>query len=79
MAEKLKGKGVIAGVAVGKIMLAGQNLDGYLKDYKPKKKADEKKVAADALVKVAAKLVQTIEDLNKKDMKEQAAILELIE
>ncbi|MBR1728801.1 MAG: phosphoenolpyruvate--protein phosphotransferase [Selenomonadaceae bacterium] len=76
MAEKLKGKGVIAGVAVGKIMLAGQNLDGYLKDYKPKKKADEKKVAADALVKVAANLVKTIEDLNKKDMKEQAAILE---
>ena len=76
MAEKMKGKGVIAGVAVGKIMLAGQNLDGYLKDYKPKKKADEKKVAADALIKVAANLVKTIEDLNKKDMKEQAAILE---
>ena len=76
MAEKMKGKGVIAGVAVGKIMLAGQNLDGYLKDYKPKKKADEKKVAADALIKVAANLVKTIEDLNKKNMKEQAAILE---
>ncbi len=77
MAEKLKGKGVISGVAVGKIMLAGQNLDGYLKDYKPKKKIEEeKKVAADALVKVATNLVKTIEDLNKKDMKEQAAILE---
>ena len=76
MAEKMKGKGVIAGIAVGKIMLAGQNLDGYLKDYKPKKKPEEKKIAADALVKVAANLVKTIEDLNKKDMKEQAAILE---
>ena len=77
MAEKMKGKGVIAGVAVGKIMLAGQNLDGYLKDYKPKKKAaDEKKVAADALIKVAENLVKTIEDLKKKEMKEQAAILE---
>ena len=77
MAEKLKGKGVIAGVAVGKIMLAGQNLDGYLKDYKPKKKIDEeKKIAANALIKVAENLVKTIEDLNKKDMKEQAAILE---
>ena len=76
MAEKMKGKGVISGVAVGKIMLAGQNLDGYLKDYKPKKKADEKKIAADALVAVAEKLVTTIADLNKKDMKEQAAILE---
>ena len=76
MAEKMKGKGVISGIAVGKIMLAGQNLDGYLKDYKPKKKADEKKIAADALIKVAANLVKTIEDLNKKNMKEQAAILE---
>ena len=76
MAEKMKGKGVISGIAVGKIMLAGQNLDGYLKDYKPKKKPDEKKIAAEALVKVAANLVKTIEDLNKKDMKEQAAILE---
>ena len=77
MAEKMKGKGVIAGVAVGKIMLAGQNLDGYLKDYKPKKKAaDEKKIAANALIKVAENLVKTIEDLKKKEMKEQAAILE---
>ncbi len=76
MAEKMKGKGVIAGIAVGKIMLAGQNLDGYLKDYKPKKKPEEKKIAADALVKVAENLVKTIDDLNKKDMKEQAAILE---
>ena len=76
MAEKIKGKGVIAGVAVGKIMLAGQNLDGYLKDYKAKKKADEKKIAADALIKVAENLVKTIGDLKKKDMPEQAAILE---
>ena len=76
MAEKMKGKGVIAGIAVGKIMLAGQNLDGYLKDYKPKKKADEKKIAADALIKVAANLQKSIDDFNKKDLKEQAAILE---
>ncbi len=76
MAEKMKGKGVIAGIAVGNIMLAGQNLDGYLKDYKPKKKDAEKKVAADALIKVAAGLVDSIEKLNKQGMKEQAAILE---
>ena len=76
MAEKMKGKGVIAGIAVGKIMLAGQNLDGYLKDYKPKKKADEKKIAADALIKVAENLQKSIDDFNKKDLKEQAAILE---
>ena len=76
MAEKMKGKGVIAGIAVGNIMLAGQNLDGYLKDYKPKKKDAEKKVAADALIKVAAGLVDSIAKLNEQGMKEQAAILE---
>ena len=30
MAEIIRGKGVISGIAMGKIMLAGQNLDGYL-------------------------------------------------
>lgn len=76
MAEKMKGKGVIPGVAVGKIMLAGQNLDGYLANYKAGKKEAEKKVAADALIKVAAKLQESIDDFNKKGLKEQAAILE---
>ena len=28
MAEIIRGKGVISGIAMGKIMLAGQNLDG---------------------------------------------------
>ena len=37
MAEKIKGKGVIAGIAVGNILLAGQNLDGYLAKYQPGK------------------------------------------
>ena len=31
MAESLRGKGVIAGIAIGTIMMAGQNIDGYLK------------------------------------------------
>ena len=33
MAETIRGKGVISGIAIGKIMLAGQNLDGYLVSY----------------------------------------------
>ena len=76
MADKIKGKGVIAGIAVGKIMLAGQNLDGYLMNYQPGTKANEKKKAATALIKVAEKLHETIEDMNAKGLKEQAAILE---
>ena len=45
MADKIKGKGVISGIAVGTILLAGQNLDGYLVNYKPGKVEAEKKTA----------------------------------
>ena len=76
MAEKIKGKGVIAGIAVGNILLAGQNLDGYLVNYKPGKKADEKKKAAAALVAVAENLKKSIEDFTAQGLKEQAGILE---
>ena len=76
MAEKIKGKGVIAGIAVGNILLAGQNLDGYLVNYKPGKKADEKKKAAAALVAVAENLKKSIEDFTEQGLKEQAGILE---
>ncbi len=76
MAEKIKGKGVISGIAVGTILLAGQNLDSFIVNYKPGKKADEKKKAADALVKVAENLQKSIEDFQEKGLKEQAGILE---
>ena len=76
MADKIKGKGVISGVAVGTILLAGQNLDGYLVNYQPGTKATEKKKAAQALVKVAENLKATIDDYTAKGLKEQAGILE---
>ena len=76
MADKIKGKGVISGIAVGTILLAGQNLDGYLVNYKPGKLDVEKKKAADALVKVAEALHKSIDDFNEKGLKEQAGILE---
>ena len=76
MADKIKGKGVISGVAVGTILLAGQNLDGYLVNYQPGTKAAEKKKAAAALVKVAENLKATIDDYTEKGLKEQAGILE---
>ena len=76
MADKIKGKGVISGIAVGTILLAGQNLDGYLVNYKPGKLDAEKKKAADALVTVAANMKKSIDDFNEKGLKEQAAILE---
>ena len=76
MAEKIKGKGVIAGIAVGNILLAGQNLDGYLAKYQPGKPAAEKKKAADALVAVADNLKKSIDSFNEQGLKEQAGILE---
>ena len=76
MAEKLRGKGVISGIAMGKIMLAGQNLDGYLINYKPLDKEGEKKKAEDALDAVAETLRKSIEKLQAQEMLEQAAIME---
>ena len=76
MAEKVRGKGVISGIAIGKIMLAGQNLDGYLVNYKPEAKETEKQKAQAAITAVAENLRESIEQMKKDDMAEQAAILE---
>lgn len=76
MAEKIKGKGVIAGIAVGNILLAGQNLDSFIVAYKPGTPKEEKKKAADALVAVAENLKKSIDDFLSKDLKEQAGILD---
>lgn len=76
MAEIIRGKGVISGIAMGKIMLAGQNLDGYLVNYEPEDKEKEKAKAQAALTAVAEILRESIEKLKSKDMKEQAAIME---
>ena len=76
MADKIKGKGVISGIAVGTILLAGQNLDSFIAKYKSGNKAAEKKKAAEALVAVAKNLAKSIEDFQAKGLKEQAGILE---
>lgn len=76
MAEIIRGKGVISGIAIGKIMLAGQNLDGYLVNYTPESKETEQKKALAALTAVAEILRESIERLQKQEMAEQAAIME---
>lgn len=76
MAETIRGKGVISGIAMGKIMLAGQNLDGYLVNYQPDDKETEKGKAEAALIAVAEVLRESIERLKKQDLAEQAAIME---
>ncbi|MSV24747.1 phosphoenolpyruvate--protein phosphotransferase [Selenomonas sp. WCA-380-WT-3B 3/] len=76
MAETIRGKGVISGIAMGKIMLAGQNLDGYLVNYQPDDKETERGKAEAALTAVAEVLRESIERLKKQDLAEQAAIME---
>ena len=76
MADAIRGKGVISGIAIGKIMLAGQNLDGYLVNYQPESKEVESKKAQDALTAVAETLRENIDRLQKQNMVEQAAIME---
>ena len=77
MAEIIKGKGVIAGIAIGKIMLAGQNLDGYLVNYKPLDVATEKEKAQKAIEAVAEILQKNIEAFKgKEEMAAQAGIME---
>ena len=76
MAETIRGKGVISGIAVGQVMLAGQNLDGYLAAYHPGSIAEEQGKAEAAIVAVTEILLTTIERLRKEEQTEQAAILE---
>ncbi len=76
MAENLRGKGVIAGIAMGKVMIVGQNLDGYLANYKPESKDAEMEKVKTAVAAVAEILQGNIKTLQEREMPEQAAIME---
>ena len=76
MPEILQGKGVISGIAIGKILLAGQNIDGYLADYRPQDEDAELKKALAALKAVAEILQENVKSLQEREMPEQAAIME---
>ena len=76
MAENLRGKGVIAGIAMGKVMIVGQNLDGYLANYKPESKEAEIEKVKKAVAAVAEILQGNIKTLQEREMPEQAAIME---
>ena len=76
MAENLRGKGVIAGIAMGKVMIVGQNLDGYLANYTPEAKDAEVEKVKQAITAVAEILQGNIKTLQEREMPEQAAIME---
>lgn len=76
MPESLHGKGVISGVAMGKILPVGQNLDGYLADYEPGTIEEEKEKIESAVSAVVEILQDSAETLKNKGMGEQGAIME---
>ena len=76
MPEVLRGKGVIAGVAIGQIMIVGQALDEYLKDYSKGAAEEEKAKVEPAVALVTEAIEKNVADLNAQGMEEQAAIME---
>ena len=76
MPEVLRGKGVIAGVAIGQIMIVGQALDEYLKDYSKGAAEEEKAKVEPAVALVTEAIEKSVADLNAQGMEEQAAIME---
>ena len=76
MPEVLHGKGVIAGVAIGQIMIVGQALDEYLKDYSKGSAEEEKAKVEPAVALVTEAIEKNVADLNVQGMEEQAAIME---
>ena len=76
MPRVLYGKGVIAGVAIGQIMIVGQALDEYLKDYSKGSAEEEKAKVEPAVALVTEAIEKSVADLNAQGMEEQAAIME---
>ena len=76
MPRVLYGKGVIAGVAIGQIMIVGQALDEYLKDYSKGAAEEEKAKVEPAVALVTEAIEKNVADLNAQGMEEQAAIME---
>ena len=76
MPRVLYGKGVIAGVAIGQIMIVGQALDEYLEDYSKGAAEEEKAKVEPAVALVTEAIEKNVADLNAQGMEEQAAIME---
>lgn len=76
MPRVLYGKGVIAGVAIGQIMIVGQALDEYLEDYSKGSEEEEKAKVEPAVALVTEAIEKSVADLNAQGMEEQAAIME---
>lgn len=76
MSNKLRGKGVITGIAIAKALILEQNLDKYIALYKPGSVEEEISIIKKALLQVADVLTDKVKTLTDKNMPEQAGIME---
>ncbi len=76
MPYELRGKGVIAGIAIAKVMTLGEDLQTYIKNYQPGNSEEEIAKIKEALAYAAEVLQTNIKTLREKGMLEQAGIME---
>lgn len=76
MPYELRGKGVIAGIAIAKVMTLGEDLQTYIKNYQPGTSEEEIAKIKEALAYAAEVLQTNIKTLREKGMLEQAGIME---
>ncbi len=76
MPYELRGKGVIAGISIAKVMTLGEDLNSYIKDYQPGTSEEETAKIKEAIAYAAEVLQSNIKTLRDKGMLEQAGIME---
>ncbi len=76
MPYELRGKGVIAGISIAKVMTLGEDLNSYIKNYQPGTSEEETAKIKEAIAYAAEVLQSNIKTLRDKGMLEQAGIME---
>lgn len=76
MPYELRGKGVISGIAIAKVMTLGEDLQSYIDSYKAGTSEEEVAKIKEALAYAAEVLQTNIKTLREKGMLEQAGIME---
>lgn len=76
MSVKLRGKGVITGIAIAKVLLVGQDFEKYMDLYTPENVESEISKVEKAFAAVADDLAENVKTLKSKGMTEQAGIME---
>lgn len=76
MPYELRGKGVITGISIAKVMTLDEDLQSYINAYTPGTPEEEANKIKEALAYAAEVLQSNIKTLREKEMLEQAGIME---